>query len=182
MPFREKYIKFPEHVPEHEKLKYSGVKSYKEFIDRFEEWIDADQLDQIKNEKLPDESRNFLLHNELETWFLEQAEDKPWQSWQPTQKQMNVFTGKHDLPYHNVHEVEKRHEARYEFGGKDFDYYYNRSTHVFADLRRDAKRDVVENIKETEVNFTYGRRLVLRDTKGRFVKHLKDSETGKWLI
>ena len=39
-----------------------------------------------------------------------------------------------------------------------------------------------EEIKETEVGFFYGRRLVLRDTKGRFVKHLKDSETGKWLI
>ena len=69
--------------------------SYKEFIDRFEEWVAADELDQIKNEKLEDESRNFLLHNSLEQWFLEQSEDKPWQSWQPTQKQMDVFTRKY---------------------------------------------------------------------------------------
>ena len=156
--------------------------SYKEFIDRFEEWVVADELDQIKNEKLEDESRNFLLHNSLEQWFLEQAEDKPWQSWQPTQKQMDVFTRKYGTTWHNVHEKQKKHEAKYEFGGKDEDYYYNRSQHAFADLRRDAKVPVKENVIETEVNLIYGKRIIIRDVKGRFVKHLKDVETGEWLI
>lgn len=163
-------------------MAFMDDKSYKEFIDRFEDWVDAEHLDQIKNEKLPDESRNFLLHNDLEQWFLEQAQDKPWLSWQPTQPQMEVFTDKYGTPYYNVHEKEKRHEAKYEFGGKDKDYYYNRSTHAFADLRRGAKEPLQEDIVESEVNFIYGRRLVLRNKKGQFVKHLKDSGTGKWLI
>lgn len=146
-------------------------------IDRFEEWCDVEKLSAIKNETNPEEIRKNLLNNELEQWFHGRTSDKPWAGIYPTQRQSNAFTGSYELPTHNVNESQKRYDSKYEF--ESYEYFYRRDKKAYADIKGDK---IYEDVREDEVTFTYGTRIVLRDKKGRFIKHLKNLETGKWLI
>jgi len=144
-------------------------------IDRFEKWCDPEKLKAILDKKQPDESRKFLLNNELEQWWGQSG--KPWEKAYPTQKQMNAFTDKYNVEEYYVDELQKKYDTKFEF--QTDEYYYRSDKKAYADIGKDK---IYENVIESEVNFTYGKRIVLRDSKGRFIKHKKDLETGKWLM
>ena len=166
---------------------------YSQFIERFERWCSPNDLEKIKKELFTDEElddeigerlrnkeiaqKSDLLGKKLEEFFRQGSDEKPWLKWQPTQSQSNVFTEAYNIPTIPQHEELKRYEHKFEFES-DL-YFYRRDTHTYADIKKDK---IYENVTEDEVDFIYGKRLVIRDSKGRFVKHIKDIKTGFWLI
>lgn len=171
-----------------------GEPDYTEFVERFERWCNASDLEKIKKELFIDEEelgddvadrlkkselgkKQDLLNKKLEDFFQQGSSDKPWLKWQPTQNQADVFFNKYNVPRLDVQEDQKRYDYKFEF--KTEEYFYRKDKNVYADFKKDK---IYENVKETNVKFSYGERTVLRDSKGRFIKHIKDIKTGFWLI
>ena len=133
------------------------MKEYKDLIERFEKWVSPDDLQNIKDP--------FILKNALDDFFPE---------FQPTPKQAKVFT-EH---YETEPIIISKDEYLYEFEHKEG--FYTRKTGVYAHYKKERN---YENTEEVIYHYKYGNRLVIRDKiKGGVLKHIKNLDTGEYLI
>jgi len=135
-------------------------KEYEDLIERFEEWIDPDELKAIKDEKDP-----FILQRNLDKWFPK---------WQPTQRQTNIFSDKYETG--RVTLAPDTYVKSLDFGEEG---YYDRDTKVYANYERNKN---YADTEEVVYHYKYGDRVVVRNKlTGGVLKHIKDLKTGEYL-